>query len=78
MMPPAGLNSPSAMSRMVSAAVCQPLAAKPRNTEFFARLLVEMERLRIELPGECLDLLGVDLEPAGVANTWPTAKSSRY
>ena len=56
------------MSRMVNAAVCQPLAAKPRNTEFFARLLVKMERLRIELPGECLDLVGVDLEPAGVVN----------
>ena len=59
-MPPAGLNSPSTISRMVIAAVCQPLAASPLKRRFARRLFVEMEGLRIELLGESENLFLVD------------------
>ena len=42
------------------AAVCQPLATKPPNTEWRGRLGVEMKELRIELAREPDDLGLVD------------------
>src|SRR5713226_20907 len=64
-MPPAGLRSLSTSSRMVMAAVCQPLAASPLEYRVARGFLVEMERLGIELGAECLDSLLVDPHPAG-------------
>jgi hypothetical protein len=45
---------------MVTAAVCQPLAASPPEERVARGLLVEMEGLRIEGGGKGLDLLRVD------------------
>ena len=67
-MPPAGLNSPSTISRMVIAAVCQPLAASPLNGDLQRRVFVEMIGLRIELFGEGDDLFLVDALAAGQIN----------
>jgi len=50
---------------MVSAAVCQPLAARPRNIEPRRGRLVEMEGLRIEFGGEGLDPLLLDPQTPG-------------
>ncbi len=47
---------------MVSAAVCQPLAASPSNSEFARRRIVEVKRLRIELGGESGDRRGIDAQ----------------
>ena len=43
------------MSRMATAAVCQPLATNPPNKVSRARALVQVGRLRIELGGEGFD-----------------------
>jgi len=60
MMPPASGKPVSTRSRMVIAAVCQPLAtSSPKN----ARLAVssfEVKRLRIELTRKCFYLGRVD------------------
>src|SRR6266851_5449862 len=64
MMPQTGLSSLSTRSRIVAAAVCQPLAASPRKIVSLG-LLVEMERLRIELAGKALDPLVGEPQPAG-------------
>ena len=45
---------------MVTAAVCQPLAAKPCKQGSRRRLLVQVEGLRVELGSEGFDLGGVD------------------
>ena len=47
------------------AAVCQPLAARPRKIESAAALLVEMKRLGIELGGKALEALRIDVDPPG-------------
>ena len=60
MMPPAIGAPPSTRSRMVIAAVCQPLAARPANSVRLAECIVEVKRLRVELAGEGLDLRFVD------------------
>jgi len=49
---------------MVTAAVCQPLAASPPYCVACC-VLIEMEWLRIELGAKRLDSLLVDLQPTG-------------
>ena len=47
---PAPMASPPATSkRMVTAAVCQPLATRPPNSDSRAACFIQMKRLRIEL-----------------------------
>ena len=46
------------MSRIATAAVCQPLATRPPNERLGPGGVVEVERLRIELGREGLDPLG--------------------
>ena len=58
--PPAGLSSLSTRSRMVNAAVCQPLAAMAAEERVSRGLLIEVERLGVELSGEGLDLIGAN------------------
>jgi hypothetical protein len=53
-MPPASLRSPSTSRRIVTAAVRHPLAVRPAEDRAPRGLVVEMERLRIELSGEGL------------------------
>src|ERR1700722_11385345 len=56
---PVAIGMPPLVSmRMVSAAVCQPLAAEALEQRRLGGLWVEMERLRIELAGEADDLVG--------------------
>jgi hypothetical protein len=50
----------STRRRMVIAAVCQPLAAKPDSRVSLGRLIIEVEGLRIELTGKRFDLLLID------------------
>jgi hypothetical protein len=56
---------------MVSAAVCQPPAASPRNYRVARHLLVQMEGLRIGLFGEGPDPLLLDTQPFGAFTSAP-------
>ena len=59
------------MPRIRKAAVCQPDAHSPPNSEALAACLVEMERLRIELAGEADDVVpaeGVAADVGGLAD----------
>jgi hypothetical protein len=66
MIPPAGLSSLSTSSRMVTAAVCQPLAARPRNIDSAAALSSRWNT-RIEFGDEALDALLIDADASGPA-----------
>ena len=61
-MPPAGRKSLIRHSFIVSAAVCQPLAAKPLEQRVARRRVVEMKRLRVEFGRECGDRSGIDAQ----------------
>ena len=55
-MPPAGSISLSTRSRMVRAAVCQPLAANPRNAAAFGNSTGDQQMLEYTGAGEGLRL----------------------
>jgi len=75
-MPPAGLNSPSTISRMLIAAVCQPLAANPANGDCCAAASSRWNGCgSYALAKAKISSLSTRLRP--LLKTCPTAKSSR-
>src|SRR5712691_13195785 len=77
MIPPAGFSSLSTRSRMVIAAVCQPLAASPRNIEPRAASSSRWKGCGSNSAAKVL-IRSLSTRRRPEPKVCPTAKSSRY